>query len=195
MAQELSYNKKLERLEEKKNNYRHLLLHSAKHLLKEGKHQALSALIDTVGRSFAADRICIYALEDSAIVLNHNYFKPSLSYDDISENISVQYYLTEFYQELATLPLLLYHPDANCEELEQKHYRFLKNRALSSALMIPLRYNHKVRGLILCTNQHYTHCWDRSDMYFLHELSEIIKSYLSNNHYHKKLKKNSKKEL
>lgn len=187
LAQDITYTKKLERLEEKKNSYRHLLLHSAKQLLRDGHSKVLSTLIDTVGRDFPADRIGIYALEGSAIQLNHNYFKPALSYDDISENISAQYYLTEFKQELTTLPLLLLHPDANCEALEQKHYKFLKNRQIISSLMVPLHVHHKLVGLILCTNQHYTRCWDRSDMYFIHELSALTESYLSNSQHTKKL--------
>ena len=180
LAQDISHTKKLDRLEEKKNKYRHLLLHSAKQLLRQSDTKSITALIDAVGHSFAADRIGIYAHNKGHLLINHNYFAPSLNYDDISHTISAQYYLDEFYSELTLLPLILCHPEANCKDIEQKHYSFLKSRHLSSMLLIPIQINHEVVGIILCTNQHYTHCWDRSDMFFLHELSEIIKSYLPN---------------
>ena len=181
VAQEITQQQKTHRQHRKKENYNQLILHIAKQLISNPTSETLTHIIKEVASHFPGDRFSYYNSMAPTGHLSINHFSPSVSDDEKTYMASNAHIWNELKHLITLQSTLVFHPADHNQTWSESQLQFFHQKHINSALIIAFKQDHKVVGFIGSTSILDTSDWDRSDIWFITQLSDLFSAINSQN--------------
>lgn len=174
VARETTAAQKKERQQQKKDAYDQLILQSAKALIGQVDDSKLASLANYVASQLPGDRFSIYFLKDEDRTFSHDVFAEYVTLDTKTYAASNHTTWEEFKDEFINLPVLVYQSDDDNFNFKHRHLKFFSRTRVKSALVVPLLHHGDIFGFIGSSTLIKHFRWDRTDINYLSQLSQLL---------------------